>query len=135
MTTARSKRIAWLAAIAVVATGFGVSLYKVFNDNLVFFYTPTQILHGDTPTGLKSYRLGGMVVQGSLQREPNTLTVHFNVTDQKMTVPVTFTGILPDLFKEGAGVVADGVWNGQLFTAKEVLAKHDEKYMPPGVPK
>ena len=135
MSSVRSKRIAWLVAIIVVAVGFGVSLYKVFNDNLGFFYTPSQILSGETPTGLKSYRLGGMVVKGSLKRNTDSLTVWFVVTDKKKEVPVSYTGILPDLFREGAGVVADGKWNGEIFTATEVLAKHDEKYMPPGVGK
>jgi cytochrome c-type biogenesis protein CcmE len=133
MSSARSKRAAWLVAIIVVAVGFGVSLYKVFNDNLGFFYTPSQILRGETPKGLKNYRLGGMVVKGSLKRNSDSLTVWFVVTDKKKEVPVTYTGILPDLFKEGTGVVADGQWNGEIFTATEVLAKHDEKYMPPGV--
>jgi cytochrome c-type biogenesis protein CcmE len=131
----RSRRVLWLFAILIVVAGFGFSLFKVFNDNLVFFYTPSQILNGDTPKGQKSYRLGGMVVVGSVKREPDSLAVRFDVSDKGKTVPVEFKGILPDLFKEGTGVVADGSWNGQVFTASEVLAKHDENYMPPGVEK
>lgn len=133
MATKRTKRVAWLLAIVAVATVFGFSLVKVFNDNLVFFYTPTQILNGNTPLGQKSYRLGGMVKVGSVQRDPDSLKVTFVVEDKQKTVPVIFTGILPDLFKEGTGVVADGSWDGNIFNATEVLAKHDEQYMPPGV--
>ncbi|HEX4918909.1 MAG TPA: cytochrome c maturation protein CcmE [Limnobacter sp.] len=133
MSAARARRAAWLAAVVVVAAGFGMALIKVFNNNLVFFYTPSQIVSGDTPLGEQSYRLGGMVQVGSVQREPDSLKVRFVVTDMTHSVPVEFTGITPDLFKEGTGVVADGVWNGNTFVATEVLAKHDENYMPPGV--
>ncbi|HEX4842056.1 MAG TPA: cytochrome c maturation protein CcmE [Limnobacter sp.] len=133
MSAARARRAAWLAAVVVVAAGFGMALIKVFNNNLVFFYTPSQIVSGDTPLGEQSYRLGGMVQVGSVQREPDSLKVRFVVTDMTHSVPVEFTGITPDLFKEGTGVVADGLWNGNTFVATEVLAKHDENYMPPGV--
>lgn len=133
MSNARSYRAAWLAAIVVVALCFGIALIKVFNDNLVFFYTPTQILGGEVPKGEKTYRLGGMVEVGSVQREPDSLKVSFVVSDMNQKVPVEFTGIVPDLFKEGTGVVADGQWDGTTFVASEVLAKHDEDYMPPGV--
>ncbi|MDX1669326.1 MAG: cytochrome c maturation protein CcmE [Limnobacter sp.] len=133
MSSKRARRAAFLAAIIVVAIGFGISLVKVFNENLVFFYTPSQILSGETPTGLKTYRLGGMVEEGSLQRASDSLKVSFVVSDKTQRVPVEYTGILPDLFKEGTGVVADGNWDGQTFKATEVLAKHDEEYMPPGV--
>ena len=133
MSNARVRRAAWLLAIVVVALGFGVALVKVFNDNLVFFYTPTQILSGDVPKGEKTYRLGGMVEIGSVQRQADSLKVRFVVSDKSNKVPVEFNGIVPDLFKEGTGVVADGQWNGTTFLASEVLAKHDEDYMPPGV--
>ena len=133
MSNKRARRAGFLAAIVVVALGFGISLVKVFNENLVFFYTPTQILAGDTPTGLKSYRIGGMVQEGSLQRANDSLRVSLFVSDKQQSIPVVYTGSLPDLFKEGTGVVADGNWDGQTFTATEVLAKHDEEYMPPGV--
>jgi cytochrome c-type biogenesis protein CcmE len=133
MSNARARRAALLAAIALVALGFGIALIKVFNENLVFFYTPSQILSGEVPPGEKTYRLGGMVEVGSIQREPDSLKVRFMVTDMKSRLPVEFTGIVPDLFKEGTGVVADGQWNGSTFLASEVLAKHDEDYMPPGV--
>ncbi|HEX4855936.1 MAG TPA: cytochrome c maturation protein CcmE [Limnobacter sp.] len=135
MNNASARRAAFLAAILVVALGFGVALIKVFNENLVFFYTPSQILGGEVPSGEKTYRLGGMVEVGSVQREPDSLRVRFVVSDMKSRVPVEFNGIVPDLFKEGTGVVADGQWNGSTFMATEVLAKHDENYMPPGVEK
>lgn len=133
VSSAHTYRAAWLAAIVVVALGFGIALVKVFNENLVFFYTPTQILSGEVPQGEKTYRLGGMVEVGSVQRETDSLKVSFVVSDLNNKVPVQFNGIVPDLFKEGTGVVADGQWDGTTFVATEVLAKHDEDYMPPGV--
>jgi cytochrome c-type biogenesis protein CcmE len=98
---------------------------------VVFFFTPTQVANGEAPQG-KSFRIGGLVVPGSLQRETDGLKMQFAVTDQAKTVQVHFQGILPDLFKEGAGVVAQGMMQADgRFLAKEVLAKHDENYMPP----
>ena len=95
------------------------------------FYTPTQVANGDVPQG-RSFRIGGMVEDGSLIREGDGLTVHFVVTDMAKRVPVTFKGILPDLFKEGKGAVAQGQLAADgAFLASEVLAKHDENYMPP----
>jgi cytochrome c-type biogenesis protein CcmE len=97
----------------------------------VFFFTPTQVVNGDVPQG-RSFRIGGMVDKGSLTREGDGLTVHFIVTDMAKRVPVTFKGILPDLFKEGKGAVAQGQLGADgTFLASEVLAKHDENYMPP----
>jgi cytochrome c-type biogenesis protein CcmE len=97
----------------------------------VFFYTPTQAADGQVPQG-RSFRIGGMVESGSLSREGDGLTVHFVVTDMAKRVPVTFKGILPDLFREGKGVVAQGrLMADGAFLASEVLAKHDENYMPP----
>ena len=104
---------------------------KAFRSNLVFFFTPTQVASGEVPKG-RSFRIGGMVEQGSLVREGDGLTVHFVVTDTVKRVPVTFKGILPDLFKEGKGAVAQGQLDEDgTFRAAEVLAKHDENYMPP----
>jgi len=102
---------------------------NAFESNLVFFFTPTQIETGEAPKD-RTFRVGGMVKEGSLKRD--NMTVHFIVTDTAKDVKVSYTGILPDLFKEGKGVVAQGRLdaNGQ-FTASEVLAKHDENYMPP----
>jgi len=128
---ARHRRFAWIGAgVAVIAIAVGLVL-SAFRSNLVFFFTPTQIAAGEAPTG-RAFRMGGMVVDKSLKREGDGLTVHFEVTDTAKTVPVTYTGILPDLFKEGKGVVAQGKIgpDGQ-FHATEVLAKHDENYMPP----
>ena len=93
---------------------------------------PTQLVEGKTPGG-RSYRLGGMVQPGSLQRESGTLKIAFTVSDKLNEVPVTYTGIVPDLFKEGTGVVAEGQMREGVFVAHTILAKHDENYMPPGV--
>lgn len=127
----RHKRIAWICAgLAILGIAVGLVL-KAFNSNLVFFYTPSQVANREAPQG-KSFRLGGLVTAGSVQRDPNGLTVRFTVTDTAKTVPVVYTGILPDLFKEGKGVVTQGrVGADGVFTASEVLAKHDENYMPP----
>jgi len=130
---ARQKR---LILVLVGLLGFGVAVGLVmnaFNSNMVFFYSPTQVLNDEAPRD-HTFRLGGIVEEGSIVRENDGLTVMFNVTDGMETVPVKYVGILPDLFKEGQGVVAQGKWGGDdLFTAKEVLAKHDENYMPPEV--
>ena len=114
--------------------GIGIATFfvlRAFNENLVFFYTPTQIASKEAPTN-KNFRIGGMVVQNSLQREPGGLKVAFIVTDMVNSIPVEYSGILPDLFKEGKGVVAQGKLNDKgVFVASQVLAKHDENYMPP----
>jgi cytochrome c-type biogenesis protein CcmE len=124
----RRKRLLWIVAIAVavVATAWGV--IRAFNDNMVFFYTPTQVLAGEAPSG-RSVRIGGMVETGSVQREG--LTISFRMTDLKHSVPVSYTGVLPDLFREGKGAVAQGELKSGVFSASEILAKHDENYMPP----
>jgi len=129
--TPRQRRttliIGGLVAIGL-ATFF---VLRAFNENLVFFYTPTQIASKEAPVN-KNFRIGGMVVQNSLQREPGGLKVAFVVTDMVNSTSVEYNGILPDLFKEGKGVVAQGKLNGQgVFVASQVLAKHDENYMPP----
>ena len=104
-----------------------------FRNNLLFFFSPTQIANGEAPTE-RQFRLGGMVLDGSLQRAEGSLTVDFVVTDNVHTVPVSYTGILPDLFQEGQGVVAVGHIDGAgHFTAEQIIAKHDENYMPPEV--
>ena len=127
----RVKRLGWilggLAALGIAAA----MVLSAFRSNLVFFYTPTQVAAKEAPQG-RPFRVGGLVESGSLSREPNTLTVHFRVTDTAQTIPVTYTGLLPDLFKEGKGVVAQGTLGSDgVFHANEVLAKHDENYMPP----
>jgi cytochrome c-type biogenesis protein CcmE len=129
--TARQKRFA-LIGVGLVILGLAAALVlNAFRSNLVFFFTPTQVVNGEVPKG-QSFRIGGMVEQGSLTRESDGLTVHFVVTDTVKRVPVTFKGILPDLFKEGKGAVAQGKLElDGTFRASEVLAKHDENYMPP----
>ncbi len=124
----RSKRIA-LAVGALAVVGVAVALVlNAFQSNLVFFYSPSQIEAKEAPAG-RTFRLGGLVVAGSLKREG--VKVNFAVTDTARTVPVQYEGILPDLFKEGKGVVAQGQLRDGVFVAREVLAKHDENYMPP----
>lgn len=104
---------------------------SAFQQNLVFFFTPTQVQAGEAPQG-RSFRIGGMVEAGSIQRQADGITVAFAVTDGAQRIPVTYKGILPDLFKEEKGVVAQGQLDAHgKFVASEVLAKHDENYMPP----
>jgi cytochrome c-type biogenesis protein CcmE len=128
---ARHKRFMWVAiGLAVIAIAVTLVL-RAFNSNMVFFITPTEVAENKAPKD-RTFRLGGMVTAGSLQRQQDGLTVNFMVTDMAKTIPVTFTGILPDLFKEGKGVVAQGKLGPDgVFRAAEVLAKHDENYMPP----
>jgi cytochrome c-type biogenesis protein CcmE len=116
----------------VVGLGIAVTLIlNAFQSNLVFFFSPTEVSEGKAPDG-RAFRIGGLVEDGSVKRQPDGLTVHFVVTDTAKTIPVVYKGILPDLFKEGKGVVAEGKLGGDgLFTASQVLAKHDENYMPP----
>ena len=127
----RHRRFAWIAA-GVAVLGIAVALVlNAFQSNLVFFFTPTQIAANEAPRG-RPFRMGGMVVEKSVVREQDGLTVRFVVTDTARNVPVVYTGILPDLFKEGKGVVAQGqIGPDGVFRASEVLAKHDENYMPP----
>ena len=127
----RYRRLGWIiGGLAVLGVAAALVL-NAFRSNLVFFYTPTQIAAKEAPQG-RPFRVGGLVESGSLAREPNTLTVRFRVTDTAQTIPVTYTGLLPDLFKEGKGVVAQGTLGPDgIFHASEVLAKHDENYMPP----
>ena len=119
-----------LAGLAALAVAVGLVL-NAFQSNLVFFFTPTQIANGEAPKG-RAFRLGGLVETGSVRREGDGTVVMFRVTDNARTVDVAFKGILPDLFKEGRGIVAQGtVEPDGSFRATEVLAKHDENYMPP----
>ena len=127
----RTKRaLAIVGGLAALGIASALVL-NAFNSNLVFFFSPTQVLAHEAPRD-RSFRIGGLVEEGSLQREPTGLTIRFVVTDLAKQVPVTYTGLLPDLFKEGKGVVAQGRLDAQgAMTASEVLAKHDENYMPP----
>src|SRR5204863_2024723 len=121
--------MAWIA-LGVVALGVATALVlTAFNKNLVFFFTPSQVAAHEAPVG-RTFRIGGMVVPGSVKREG--VAVRFVVTDTAKTIPVVYRGALPDLFREGKGVVAQGQLGPDgVFTAREVLAKHDENYMPP----
>ena len=127
----RTKRALWIAA-GVAGLGVATALVlNAFQSNLVFFFTPTQVATNEAPRD-RAFRVGGMVESGSVVRDKDALTVRFNVTDTARTIPVVFTGILPDLFREGKGVVAQGrIGPDGVFRASEVLAKHDENYMPP----
>ena len=128
---ARHKRFAFIAA-GLLVLGVAVALIlKSFNSNLVFFFTPTQVVNGEVPEQ-GNFRIGGLVEQGSLERLQDGTHVKFRVTDTAKTMQVLYTGILPDLFKEGKGVVAQGkLGKDGVFEADQVLAKHDENYMPP----
>jgi cytochrome c-type biogenesis protein CcmE len=127
----RHKRFVMVAA-GVAALGIAAALVlSAFEKNLVFFYTPTQVAANEAPQG-RSFRIGGLVAPGSVKRQPDGVTVHFVVTDTAKSMPVSYRGPLPDLFREGKGVVAQGKLGADgLFSASEVLAKHDENYMPP----
>ena len=127
----RHKRIGIILAGLV---GLGIATYLVgsaFRNNLVFFFSPTQVAAKEAPVN-RTFRIGGLVEEGTLKRDSDGLTVRFTVTDTAASIPVVFKGILPDLFKEGRGCVAQGRLGADgIFQAEEVLAKHDENYMPP----
>ena len=138
MTPKRKNRLILVALIlAGVAAAVTLGL-KALDQNLLYFFSPTQVKAGEAPIG-HSFRLGGLVTDGSVKREKDGLTIHFDITDTAETIAVTYTGILPDLFREGQGIVATGKIDGTTkdgkthFIAEEVLAKHDENYMPPDV--
>ena len=127
----RHKRIAFIVA---GLAGLSVAAYLVanaFRNNLVFFFSPTQVAAKEAPIN-RTFRVGGLVQEGTLKRDPDGLTVRFIVTDTAQSIPVVYKGILPDLFKEGRGCVAQGkLGTDGVFRAEQVLAKHDENYMPP----
>lgn len=132
----RKRRRLMLLGLAALGLGTASALaLTAFQDNLLFFYSPTELHAGKVEEG-RRFRLGGLVVQGSLQRLADGRTIAFTVTDTAYDVPVRYAGIVPDLFREGQGVVAHGrVGPDGVFVADELLAKHDEKYMPPEVAK
>jgi cytochrome c-type biogenesis protein CcmE len=131
--TPRRRRMALVLGIVAGVSIAGALALSAFRRNVTFFFDPTQVAAGQVPAG-ERFRLGGMVTQGSLSRAPGSLEVRFVVTDFSHDVPVSYTGVLPDLFREGAGMVAHGrLRTDGTFVADEVLAKHDEKYMPPEV--
>ncbi|HWJ34097.1 MAG TPA: cytochrome c maturation protein CcmE [Steroidobacteraceae bacterium] len=131
--TPRRKRLYVVLAI-LVGVGASVALAVMASrENIMFYYDPTQIAAGKAPT-TKRFRIGGMVVKGSVARKPGDLEVKFVLTDYAHQIPVEYTGVLPDLFREGQGIIAHGTMGSDgAFVADEVLAKHDEKYMPPEV--
>lgn len=133
MTPKRRRR---LIAVVMIVIGIGAAAslaLTAFQENLLFFFSPTQVYNGEAPEN-RAFRLGGLVEDGSVQRSGDSLRVQFVVTDTLKKVTVTYTGILPDLFREGQGIVAMGrLGEDGLFRAEEVLAKHDENYMPPEV--
>ena len=128
----RTQRKLFMVLVLAGITVAGFLTYRALQENLLYFFSPSQVAAGEAPD--RTFRLGGMVVEGSFQREPGTLNSTFVITDNVHTVPVTYDRVLPDLFKEGAGAVVIGRLNekGQ-FVGDEVLAKHDENYMPPEV--
>lgn len=126
---ARTRRFIWIAVGVLVLCGAAAFVLNAFQSNLVFFFTPTQVSQGEAPKG-RTFRAGGMVKDNSLVRDGNS--VRFIITDTVQEIPVVYVGLLPDLFKEGKGVVAQGkLGDDGVFVASEVLAKHDENYMPP----
>lgn len=133
MKSARKKRLFFIVfLIAGVTVAAGFAMYA-FNQNLMFYFSPTDVKQGKAPVD-KLFRMGGMVVDGTFKKEQQSLKVHFDITDYEKTVTVEYEGILPDLFREGQGIISRGKLNKQgVFVAEEVLAKHDENYMPPEV--
>jgi cytochrome c-type biogenesis protein CcmE len=132
MTPRRKRLLAVTAIVAGVAAAATLAMLA-FEDNLLYFYNPTQVHAGEAPTD-RMFRIGGMVTEGSVQRTEGTLKIRFVVTDYKESIPVNYEGLLPDLFREGQGVIAHGrLTDTGEFVANEVLAKHDENYMPPEV--
>jgi cytochrome c-type biogenesis protein CcmE len=131
--TPRQKRMITVVAILAgvgIATAFAL---QSFQKNLLYYYSPSQIQAGEAPSA-RSFRVGGLVENGSLKREPGSLEVRFTLTDYAHQQSVSYTGVLPDLFREGQGVIARGKMGSDgMFVAEEVLAKHDENYMPPEV--
>ena len=132
MTPLQKKRLTWTLVIVLLVSIITALILFALSKNINLFYSPTEIAAGLTPKQ-HLIRVGGMVVQGSVQRAPDSLAVSFVLTDYIDTLTVHYTGILPDLFREGQGIVAQGILDDDIFQASEVLAKHDENYMPPEV--
>jgi cytochrome c-type biogenesis protein CcmE len=133
MTPRRKRLFAILGILAGVGLATAVAL-KAFDNNLQYFYDPSEVAAGKAPAN-KAIRVGGMVTKGSVERQPGSLEIKFVITDFAQNVTVRYNGVLPDLFREGQGIIAHGQLTGGEFIADEVLAKHDEKYMPPEVAK
>ena len=130
MNSTQKKRLGLIAGGLIICGAAAALVYNAFEENLVFFFSPSQVAAHEAPEG-RAFRIGGFVQEGSVQRQKDGVTVRFEVTDTAHTVPVTYKGSLPDLFKEGKGVVAQGKLQNGVFVADQVLAKHDENYMPP----
>ena len=126
----RHKRLALIATGVVGLSVAALFVANAFRSNLVFFYSPTEVFTGKAPAD-RTFRIGGMVEQGSVKKSPDGLKVEFVVTDLNQRLTVQYQGLLPDLFREGQGIVAQGRLQERMFVAREVLAKHDENYMPP----
>lgn len=130
MNSTQKKRLELIAGGLIICGAAAALVFNAFEENLVFFFSPSQVAAHEAPEG-RAFRIGGFVQEGSVQRQKDGVTVRFEVTDTAHTVPVTYKGSLPDLFKEGKGVVAQGKLQNGVFVADQVLAKHDENYMPP----
>ena len=131
--TPRRQRMILIGLVAAGVTVSAALALRAFQENLLFFFSPTQVAAGEAPHD-RVFRLGGMVLEDSIRREPGSLTLTFTVTDYQHAMPISYTGVLPDLFGENQGVVARGRLDGQGgFVAEEILARHDENYMPPEV--
>lgn len=132
MTSRKRRRLAFAIALVVAGTGGAALVIAALKDNVLYFYSPSDVMAKGVQPGI-AFHIGGLVARGSVRREPGGV-VQFVVTDGRTRIPVTYTGALPDLFREGQGVVAAGELNSaRVFAASEVLAKHDERYMPPEV--
>ncbi|MCU0814303.1 MAG: cytochrome c maturation protein CcmE [Burkholderiaceae bacterium] len=130
MTPRRKRLLAVVTGLAALGVAVALVL-NAFQSNLVFFFSPTQVINDEAPRG-RAFRVGGLVEAGSVKRSEHDLTISFVITDTAQRIPVTYTGLLPDLFREGEGVVAQGrLGDDGVFRAEQVLAKHDENYMPP----
>lgn len=130
MNSTQKKRLGLIAGGLIICGAAAALVFNAFEENLVFFFSPSQVAAHEAPEG-RAFRIGGFVQEGSVQRQKDGVTVRFEVTDTAHTVPVTYKGSLPDLFKGGKGVVAQGKLQNGVFVADQVLAKHDENYMPP----
>ena len=130
MNSTQKKRLGLIAGGLIICGAAAALVFNAFEENLVFFFSPSPVAAHEAPEG-RAFRIGGFVQEGSVQRQKDGVTVRFDVTDTAHTVPVTYKGSLPDLFKEGKGVVAQGKLQNGVFVADQVLAKHDENYMPP----
>ncbi|HLY04539.1 MAG TPA: cytochrome c maturation protein CcmE [Rhizomicrobium sp.] len=132
MTPRKRRRLAFAVALVLASTGGAALVIAALRDNVLYFYSPSDVMAKSVGPGI-AFHIGGLVARGSVRHEPGGV-VRFVVTDGRARIPVTYTGALPDLFREGQGVVAAGALDpGGVFAASEVLAKHDERYMPPEV--